>query len=200
MTPVFRQCLSVLALLLVTAAGLPAWAAGPTTKDAREKTPAAGPDAKKAPGKEVEEKSAMPPPVDLNTATDKELMEIPGVGEAYTAKIIADRPYASLDELKKAGLPQATIDKLKPYVIMSKMDLNTATAEQLQTLPGVAEGYAKKIVAGRPYKTVDDVKAAGVPAATLEKFRMYVTARQAGATQKAGPVEKGGAAEKGAKK
>ncbi len=54
--------------------------------------------------------------VDLNTASQKDLEEIKGVGPATAKKIIAARPYKSVDELKKAGLSAKQIDSMKPYV------------------------------------------------------------------------------------
>ena len=45
------------------------------------------------------------------------------------------------------------------------IDLNKATAEELEELPGVGPATAKKIIAGRPYSKVDDLAKAGVPAA-----------------------------------
>jgi DNA uptake protein ComE-like DNA-binding protein len=42
--------------------------------------------------------------VDLNAASEKELESIKGVGPAIAKKIVAGRPYKSVDELSKAGL------------------------------------------------------------------------------------------------
>src|SRR5262245_25824481 len=61
-----------------------------------------------------------PDPVDVNRATADELMEIPGVGEATAEKIIKGRPYASLDDLAKAGLSEKTIAKIRPYLKVGK--------------------------------------------------------------------------------
>jgi hypothetical protein len=54
--------------------------------------------------------------VDLNTATEKDLDTLPGVGPATAKKIIAARPYASVDDLSKSGIPASTIQKIKPLV------------------------------------------------------------------------------------
>jgi len=51
--------------------------------------------------------------VDINSATQAELEAVKGVGPATAKKIIANRPYKSLDELGKAGLSAKKIESFK---------------------------------------------------------------------------------------
>ncbi len=55
-------------------------------------------------------------PVDLNTASQKDLESLPGVGAATAKKIVAGRPYSSVADLSKAGVSKRTIDKITPLV------------------------------------------------------------------------------------
>jgi competence ComEA-like helix-hairpin-helix protein len=56
------------------------------------------------------------------------------------------------------------------------IDLNTATTSELQSISGVGPVLAGKIMAGRPYKRVDDLqRVSGVGPKLFEKIRPYVT-------------------------
>jgi len=56
--------------------------------------------------------------LDINSATASELKALPGIGDAYSQKIIAGRPYSRKDQLvSKKIIAQATYDKIKDMII-----------------------------------------------------------------------------------
>jgi DNA uptake protein ComE-like DNA-binding protein len=56
--------------------------------------------------------------VDINSATKAQLSALPGIGDKYSDKIIAGRPYANKSQLvSKKIIPQATYNKISGMII-----------------------------------------------------------------------------------
>jgi competence protein ComEA len=78
-----------------------------------------------------------------------------------------------------AGSSAASTAKTPGTSKAKLLDINSASMEQLDALPGIGEAYAKKIVDGRPYKMKTDlVHRKIVPQATYDKIKDQIIAKQ----------------------
>lgn len=110
--------------------------------------------------------------VDVNTASQKELESIKGIGSAYAKKIIDHRPYGSVDDLAKSGIPAKTLASIKPLVTASAAPAPAAAAKPAaskaaskEALPAESGAPAKHSKASAAATSAPATAASG-PAAT----------------------------------
>ncbi|PKN69052.1 MAG: hypothetical protein CVU54_12130 [Deltaproteobacteria bacterium HGW-Deltaproteobacteria-12] len=107
----FRVIAIFVSLLFISSVG---FAADPKAP-AKPTPPAAKAVAEKAADTKADAKAAL---IDINTATKAELSSLPGIGDAYSQKIIDGRPYTKKDQLKsKKIIPGAVYDKISDMII-----------------------------------------------------------------------------------
>lgn len=98
-------------ILLVTAVSL---LAAPYQQTKKGSTPAKSSASTQA----ASTSSAASKLINLNSASQEQLKSLPGIGDAYSAAIIKNRPYANKRQLvSKKVIPQATYDKISDLVI-----------------------------------------------------------------------------------
>jgi len=107
--------------------------------------------------------------VNINSATEKGLEALKGVGPATAKKIVANRPYKSVDELSEAGLSPKAIEGLKPVVTVGKAQaapVKEAAAKPAATATTAATDAAKTSKAQKASTASAAPAAAKLPAGT----------------------------------
>lgn len=112
-----------LAPLAASVVALGLMAAAPAMAQSTQTAPPAATKMAPAPNKMAPSPKMMAPAAkntltDLNSASAEELETLPGIGKAYSAAIIKNRPYKGKDDLvHKKIVPQKTYDGIKDKII-----------------------------------------------------------------------------------
>ena len=118
--------------------------------------------------------------INLNTASGEEILLVPGAGKRMAHEFDEYRPwrsYAQFDKEIGKYVNAEQVARLAQYTFIP-MNANTATDEQLATIPGANAALVGKIKGGRPYKTAADVEAAlakGSSPAEAKRIARYLT-------------------------
>jgi DNA uptake protein ComE-like DNA-binding protein len=94
-------------------------------------------------------------PLNLNTATNPEILLVPKIARRMTIEFAEYRPWRSFEQFdreisKYVGQPET--DRLKQYVFIP-LNLNTATDEQFLTIPNMAARMLIEFKEYRPWRT-----------------------------------------------
>jgi DNA uptake protein ComE-like DNA-binding protein len=111
------------------------------SKTSTSAKPAAGDSMSK--DKTVDSKKASTEKVDINSASEADLKALPGIGDAYAAKIVAGRPYANKHQLVSRNIvPESTYKKFADQVI-AKQD-TTKKSDSMKNDSSTAKKPPKK--------------------------------------------------------
>ncbi len=107
------------------------------------------------------------------------------LGKKLTAQIVLIFALFLLSGLAAAQWPDpvlkpeamATSGQVENSAAAEKLDINTATKDQLKALPGIGDAYAQKIIDGRPYRAKNQlVQNKIIPQATYDKIKDQIIA------------------------
>ena len=99
-------------------------------------------------------------PINLNSASNAEMLLVPGVGERIAHEFEEYRPYTAIAQWKREMgkyLDDAEVDRMEQYVFVP-IDLNTATEAEILAIPGVGKRMAHEFEEYRPYSNIEQFR------------------------------------------
>lgn len=147
--PILTPCAAALLLALGACGGEPAGEA-PATDAPVAEAPAPDPAAPEAAG-------AM---LDPNEAAREELLALPGMTPAAADALVAGRPYEDMLAVDRALAPHlGEAERETVYArLWRPIDLNTASAEEIELIPGVGERMRHEFEEYRPYRAIEQFR------------------------------------------
>lgn len=119
-------------------------------------------------------------PINLNAASREEILLIPGVGDRMLREFLEYRPYAALAQFQQEigkYVPDEEEARLEQYVYIP-INLNTASDEDILSIPGVGARMLREFKEYRPYNNIGKFRqeiGKYVPDEEVARLERYVT-------------------------
>ena len=98
--------------------------------------------------------------INLNTASDEEILLIPGVEQRVLREFKENRPYRAIGQFRKEigkNVDQKEVARLEQYVFVP-INLNTASDEDILTIPGMGKRMLREFKEYRPYTNIEQFR------------------------------------------
>jgi DNA uptake protein ComE-like DNA-binding protein len=116
----------------------------------------------------------------MNSATEEQLANIEGLDEASLSLILEERPYAGIIELDEALSESLNVEQRATVYasLFLPINLNTASRDEIMTIPGMDRRMAHEFEEYRPYSSMEQFRreiGKYVDAEEVARLEMYVT-------------------------
>ena len=121
-------------------------------------------------------------PIDLNTASREEILLVPGVGPRIAHEFEEYRPYRAMAQFRREigkYVDDDEVARLEQYVFVP-IDLNTASEDDILSIPGVGQRMLHEFMEYRPYRSIAQFRreiGKYVDDDELNRLARYVTLR-----------------------
>jgi len=99
-------------------------------------------------------------PINLNTASREEILLVPGVGDRMAHEFEEYRPYRAIAQFRREigkYVDEDEVARLEQYVFVP-INLNTASDEDILSIPGVGNRMLHEFKEYRPYTTIEQFR------------------------------------------
>ena len=99
-------------------------------------------------------------PFNLNTTAEKDFKMIPGVGDRMAHEFEEYRPYSSIKQFKREMAKYVDEDEILRYLnyVFVPVELNTASEDDIESLPGLGKRMTHEFMEYRPYKNLEQFR------------------------------------------